>query len=381
MSRYTNRPMNPSSNRSSNRASNRGQGKRRKSRYRLAHPEKLMFAVILFLVCVLLLVWIGKAIFGGSSSKDEGPSVQIVQNLSTNGETGTLRSVYTSDMSTLPSQMSAYMAGMFTQNPNNYSKDPNSFKEEEDELDVDPYAYDYYIAIDAGHGGTDNGHEMDGVKEKEVTLAVAKEVVEYINSHAPQYYAFLTRTGDANMGDQRRLSRSMQSFANLIISLHCNGSEQELGGVTAAYWTESGDDATRAARSEYLAGELMEAAADGFGMWYRETRVETEAPVIQTNIPAVQLELGYVTYYLDNELMADEDLQKAAAAKIGEVLIKYMDEMSPAFIEQREKDRQDQIQQQLNELTGVGTGNNVTVSQMQDSKAESSESDDIATEE
>ena len=190
MSRYTNRPMNPSSNRSSNRASNRGQGKRRRSRYRLAHPEKLMFAVILFLVCVLLLVWIGKAIFGGSSSKDEGPSVQIVQNLSTNGETGTLRSVYTSDMSTLPSQMSAYMAGMFTQNPNNYSKDPNSFKEEEDELDVDPYAYDYYIAIDAGHGGTDNGHEMDGVKEKEVTLAVAKEVVEYINSHAPQYYAF-----------------------------------------------------------------------------------------------------------------------------------------------------------------------------------------------
>ena len=49
--------------------------------------------------------------------------------------------------------------------------------------------------------------------------------------------------------------------------------------------------------------------------------------------------------------------------------------------EQREKDRQDQIQQQLNELTGVGTGNNVTASQMQDSKAESSESDDIATEE
>lgn len=374
MSRYTNRPM--------NRPTSRRPSKRRRSRYRLAHPEKLMFAIIIFLVCVLLLVWLGKAIFGGSSSENDRPSVQIVQNLSTNGETGTLRSVYTSDMSSLPNQMAAYMSGMFTQNPNNYSKDPNSFKEEEDELDVDPYAYDYYIAIDAGHGGTDNGHEMDGVKEKEVTLAVAKEVVEYINSHAPQYYAFLTRTGDANMGDQRRLSRSMQSFANLIISLHCNGSEQELGGVTAAYWTEAGDDATRAARSEYLAGELMEAAADGFGMWYRETRVETEAPVIQTNIPAVQLELGYVTYYLDNELMSNEELQKAAAAKIGEVLIKYMDEMSPAFIEQREKDRQDQIQQQLNELTGVGTGNNnVTNGQNQDSDTESGASDDAATEE
>ncbi len=358
------------------------QVKRRRSRYRLAHPEKLIFSVVIFLVFVLILVLLFKAIFSsGRSSGESGPSVQIVQNVASDGETGTLRPVYTTDLGSVPNQMAAYMAGMINQNPNNFSKDPNTFKADDEEEDVDPYAFDYYIAIDAGHGGTDSGHEMNGVKEKDVTLSVSKEIVEYINSHAPQYYAFLTRNGDVNMGDQRRQNRSMQSFANLIISVHCNGSEQELGGVTAAYWTGSGDDTDRAERSEYLAEELMEAAADGFGMWYRETRVETEAPVIQATVPAVQLELGYVTYYLDNELMSDAELQKAAAAKIGEVLIKYMDEMSPAFVEQRERDRKEQVQQQLNELAGIGTGNGTAGTNGQNSNGEGAEPDDTVTEE
>ena len=351
-------------------------------RYRLAHPEKLIFALVIFLAAILILILLIKGLFGSNRNKDDGGSmVQIVQNMSTGDETGTLRAVYTSDMGSLPNQMAAYMAGMITQNPNNFSKDPNTFRPDNEDEAVDPYAYEYYIAIDAGHGGTDTGHEMDGVKEKDVALSVSKKIVEYLNSHAPKYYAFLTRNGDANMGDQRRLNRSMQSFANLIVSVHCNGSEQELGGTTAAYWTGPGDDATRAARSEYLAGELMEAAADGFGMWYRETRVETDAPVLQATVPAVQLELGYVTYYLDNELMSDEELQKAAAAKIGEVLIAYMDEMSPDFVKQREKDRQEQIQQQLNELTGVGTDSNAQGDQKQDSESNSSELEDTATEE
>ena len=38
------------------------------------------------------------------------------------------------------------------------------------------------VIIDAGHGGTDTGHEMDGVKEKDVALSVSKKIVEYLNS-------------------------------------------------------------------------------------------------------------------------------------------------------------------------------------------------------
>ena len=335
------------------RTSGRSHARRGSSRYRLAHPEKLVFSLIVFLVFILILVLLIRSLFGSDNSDSEsGSSVQIVQNVASSGETGTVRPVNTTDLGSVPNQMAAYMAGMVNQNPNNFSKDPTIYKVEEVKEGVDPFEYDYYIAIDAGHGGTDTGYEMDGVQEKEIALAVSQKIVEYINSHAPKYYAFLTRSGDANMGDQQRLNCSIESSANLIISIHCNGSEQELGGTTAAYWTGPDDDAARAAQSQMLAESLMEAAADGFGMWYRETRME-DTPLLRAKVPAVQLELGYVTYYLDNELMSDEELQDAAAAKIGEVLIAYMDEMSPAFVDQRKSDRQESVQQQLNELAGI----------------------------
>ena len=377
--------VNGGEKKTSSKSVNSSGGKKRhrgNSRYRLAHPEKLIFALVLFLAAVLILVLLVKSLFGSNrSQKEEGSMVQIVQNMSGGGDSGTVRPIYASDLGSLPNQMAAYMAGMVNQNPYNYSKDPNTFKPENTDDAVDPYAYEYYIAIDAGHGGTDTGHEMDGVKDKDVALSVSKKIVEYLNSHAPKYYAFLTRSGDANMGEQRRVDRSMQSFANLIVSIHCNGSEQELGGTTAAYWTGANDDPNRAARSEFLAGELMEAAAEGFGMWYRETRLETEAPVLQAQVPAVQLELGYVTYYLDNELMSDEELQDAAAAKIGEVLIAYMDEMSPAFVKQREKDRQNDVQQQLNELAGLPNESSTGGEESKDPDNESSDAQDSITEE
>ena len=63
-------------------------------------------------------------------------------------------------------------------------------------------------------------------------------------------------------------------------------------------------------------------------MWSRETRIE-DTPILRTAYPSIIVEMGYVTYGLDNELMADEELQNAAAAKIGQVLIDYMDEVAP----------------------------------------------------
>lgn len=326
--------------------------RRRSSRYRLAHPEKLVFSLVIFLALVLLLVLLIKAIGGSSESENSGSSVQIIENVASSGETGTVRSVYNTDVSGIPNQMSAYMASMVHQNPNNFPKDPTKFVDTTVEEEIDPFAFDYFIAIDPGHGGTDTGHEMDGVKEKEIALIMSQKIAEYINSHAPKYYAFLTRTGDSNVGDQQRLNRAAQTYANLIVSVHCNGSEQELGGTTAAYWTGEGDDSTRAALSQELAESLMVAAADGFGMWYRETRIE-DTPILRADVPSVQLELGFVTYGLDNELMSDEELQNAAAAKIGEELIQYMDEMAPDFVKKREQERQQQIQQQLNDLAGV----------------------------
>ena len=60
--------------------------KRRRRRYRLAHPEKLIFSLVIFLLFVLIVVLLFKAILSLGGSKNEGgSSVQIVQNTASNG--------------------------------------------------------------------------------------------------------------------------------------------------------------------------------------------------------------------------------------------------------------------------------------------------------
>lgn len=311
----------------------RAQGRRRRknSRYRLAHPEKLLFMLGLLAVIVILLVILIRSAVGkpGQQTQEEssGP-VQTVQSDESQGESGTLRSVNRSDLGGIPNQLAAYMASMVNVNPDNYKQKPTQQGSQgavEGVASEDHYLFS--VAIDAGHGGTDAGWEV-GAAEKDITLAVAEKVNEYINQNAPEYHAFLIRGSDVVMSDQQRVTRAEQGYADLIVSIHCNGSELELGGTSAAYWTGEGDEDERAAVSQQLAEKLMSAAAEGFGMWERETRVE-DNPLLHAQVPSVMVEMGYLTYGYDNELLQDEALQKEAATKIAQVLIDYMKEAAP----------------------------------------------------
>ena len=53
------------------------------------------------------------------------------------------------------------------------------------------------IAIDAGHGGKDPGAigKNLGIKEKDITLSIAKELATLLNKDS-NFKAVLTRTGD-----------------------------------------------------------------------------------------------------------------------------------------------------------------------------------------
>jgi N-acetylmuramoyl-L-alanine amidase len=78
------------------------------------------------------------------------------------------------------------------------------------------------IAVDAGHGGADSGAlGPQKMREKDVTLAIAKELVRVINAQ-PGYSARLTRTGDyfVELKKRRDFARNMK--ADLFISIHAD---------------------------------------------------------------------------------------------------------------------------------------------------------------
>ncbi len=304
----------------------------RQPRYRLEHPEKLLFGLGLLIALVVVIVLISRSL--GSSGSAEGGAdsqqpVQTVQSAQSSAQTGTVRSVSNTELSQIPNQLAAYMVSMLGTNGDNQALSQGGSSQTTVQPQFDASQYAMVVAIDPGHGGSDAGWESGEAVEKDIALKVAEMVQSYINQNAPAYFAVLTRNSDVAMGDQARLDVATTYSAGLLVSIHCNGSELELGGTSAAYWTGDGDDATRAAQSEQLAQTLMGAAAEGFGMWEREVRVE-DTPLLHTTIPSVMVEMGYVTYSLDNELMQQESLQEEAAQAIAQALIDYMQQVAPA---------------------------------------------------
>lgn len=78
------------------------------------------------------------------------------------------------------------------------------------------------IAVDAGHGGEDPGAlGPNRLREKDVTLMIAKELVASINAQ-PGFTGKLTRTGDyfIPLKKRRDLARNMK--ADLFVSIHAD---------------------------------------------------------------------------------------------------------------------------------------------------------------
>ncbi|SFS01243.1 N-acetylmuramoyl-L-alanine amidase [Dyella sp. OK004] len=78
------------------------------------------------------------------------------------------------------------------------------------------------VAVDAGHGGDDPGaHGPGGTLEKNVTLAVARELAEQINKQ-PGMKAVLTRSADFFIPLKQRYQIARQNNADLFVSIHAD---------------------------------------------------------------------------------------------------------------------------------------------------------------
>lgn len=81
------------------------------------------------------------------------------------------------------------------------------------------------IAIDPGHGGQDPGAlGPGGSREKDVTLAIARELARQINA-TPGLKAYLTRDTDVFLPLPRRAQLAKQARADMFVSIHADAAE------------------------------------------------------------------------------------------------------------------------------------------------------------
>lgn len=103
----------------------------------------------------------------------------------------------------------------------------------------------YIIAIDAGHGGKDPGAiGKRGVREKNVTLAIATQLAKYVNSN-PRFRGRLIRSTDVFVDLDKRSEIARGYKADILISIHADSVASGSSARGASIWVLSNNRAQR----------------------------------------------------------------------------------------------------------------------------------------
>jgi N-acetylmuramoyl-L-alanine amidase len=123
-----------------------------------------------------------------------------------------------------------------------------------------PDARDLVIAVDAGHGGEDPGAiGKNGTREKDVVLAIARELALKINAE-PGMKAVLTRNGDYFVPLRDRMRRARARQADLFVSIHADSiRDRRVDGSSVYILSQRGatDEASRWLAERENASDLI----------------------------------------------------------------------------------------------------------------------------
>ncbi|SBV36462.1 N-acetylmuramoyl-L-alanine amidase [uncultured Stenotrophomonas sp.] len=102
-------------------------------------------------------------------------------------------------------------------------------------ITIQPGMRTLVVAIDPGHGGQDPGAVgPTGKREKDVTLAVARELARQVNA-TPGLRAYLTRDTDVFIPLPMRAQRARAAKADIFISIHADAAENRSATGSSVY--------------------------------------------------------------------------------------------------------------------------------------------------
>lgn len=173
------------------------------------------------------------------------------------------------------------------------------------------------VVIDPGHGGSDPGANGHGLAEAAVVEDVARRLEGRLAATGVAVY--LTRGTDNEPTPAERASFANAVGADLLISLHLDrcGSPHGRGVATYFYgWGEPGRSGGGSAVGERLATLVQSEVVARTGLTDCRVHPKTWELLRRTRMPAVRVDLGYLTSPLDALRLADPSFRDAAAEAI-----------------------------------------------------------------
>ncbi|MCB1199370.1 MAG: N-acetylmuramoyl-L-alanine amidase [Leptospiraceae bacterium] len=210
-----------------------------------------------------------------------------------------------------------------------------------------------FIVLDAGHGGRDPGaFGVSKVKEKDITLKMTRVVFQHLRKQFPGTRIYVTRSRDVFMSLEQRArianSRMSREKFGIFISLHCNATlSPRVAGLEVYHLslTESNRESRELLIREnniadgrgyieklesmlinaQIQAESREFAEQLESALEKKIRGKTKSRGVKkadfavlrgSLMPAVLVEMGYITHAGEARLLNSADFQKQFASGI-----------------------------------------------------------------
>lgn len=216
----------------------------------------------------------------------------------------------------------------------------------------------YVVVIDPGHGGKDPGAQaVTGSVEKTIVLSAALELRDLM-ARDPRYDVRLTREGDVYIPLEDRVSLAREWGADLFISLHADAAGSSAVEGASVYTLSSRGEGRidREARKNNWSMPIESGVPDDVSgilqdLIKRETKtnsgvfaelllpeLEKAGPVLRNthrnagfyvllapDVPAVLLEIGFLTNKTDALRLASKDGRRKSIAAVKAAIDAYFD--------------------------------------------------------
>lgn len=217
------------------------------------------------------------------------------------------------------------------------------------------------VVVDPGHGGHDVGAvSRRGIMEKNVNLGVAKELRRYLEKES-DLKVVLTRDNDSYLELADRAEIANSSGGDLFLSLHCNswfndgahGLETYFLSPAQSDWAKSVEAAENQAgrptgsegdpgdvefivwelvqnrfisSSSHLAETIQTDVTRDLGLPNRGVRQAGFRVLVGAYMPAVLIELGFLSHAQEEKRLGDSTYQRELAKAIGDAILRYREQ-------------------------------------------------------
>jgi len=191
---------------------------------------------------------------------------------------------------------------------------------------TDDYEISDLVVLDAGHGGSDSGAlgTLDGeqIKEKDLTLSVTKKVYNILKKEGVN--VIMTRNTDVKPELSERADFANEHGAGMFVSIHINSVDNPDPYGIETYYCKTNNDEYSGITSEDLATDIQKNLIKKLDGKDRGVKTANFYVIRETTMPAILIELGFISNEDELRNMCDEKYQQKAAEAIADGIIKNL---------------------------------------------------------